>query len=464
MLRNIIINFLGILNSRVLGFIRDLLMASILGANIYSDIFFAAFKFPNLFRRIFAEGAFASSFLPALKEAKYKATFAFRVFKYFFLATLGLSLIVTLFPYEVTSLIAMGFSQEAKKLAAPLVALNFWYLDLIFIVTFFNALLNYKEHFFVSAFSTALLNISLIGALVVSKDLPKERIVWYLSYGVLIGGLLQVIAVLLAAKYKGIVKIMIAGAKSKKEVSLEKFKKKFVDSLIGNSTPQISSFIDTLLASFLPSGSITYLYYGNRLFQLPLALFAIAIANVLFPKITKISQNPKKALESMKKGFWLTFYLLLFATIVTFISSYEIVKLLFQRGAFGDKDTLITSRVLVMYILSLLPYGLIKIFNSYFYAYNKHALVKKLSLISLGVTLFFSFALLKPLGVYGLALAGSIGSWVLLWMSIKEFGYENIKKLISKRELLLMILVIFGSIIFGYGFKEALIWIDMKLH
>ncbi|MEO1922981.1 MAG: lipid II flippase MurJ, partial [Nautiliaceae bacterium] len=123
MIKAIIINFLGIFNSRILGFIRDLLSASILGANIYSDIFFVAFKFPNLFRRIFAEGAFTQSFLPSFAKAKYKPKFAWKVFVALLLIILIFTIIVNIFSYQITSILAYGFTKEAKKLAAPLVAL-----------------------------------------------------------------------------------------------------------------------------------------------------------------------------------------------------------------------------------------------------------------------------------------------------------------------------------------------------
>jgi putative peptidoglycan lipid II flippase len=215
MFKSIIINFLGIFNSRILGFIRDLLSASILGANIYSDIFFVAFKFPNLFRRIFAEGAFTQSFLPSLAKSKEKARFAFLIFFKFFIIILILSLIVTIFRDFVTEFLAYGFDEKAKKTAAPLIAINFWYLDLIFIVTFLASLLQYKNHFAVTAFSTALLNISLIVALLISKNLPKEQIIWYLSFGVMIGGIAQVIAHLIVAKKKKILKLLTLDIKKK---------------------------------------------------------------------------------------------------------------------------------------------------------------------------------------------------------------------------------------------------------
>ena len=463
MFKHIIINFIGIFNSRILGFIRDLLSASILGANVYSDIFFVAFKFPNLFRRIFAEGAFTQSFLPSFAKAKYKPHFTWLVFKKLFIIILIFSLFVTLFSNLVTQILASGFSEESKKLASPLIALNFWYLDLIFIVTFLASLLQYKKHFATTAFSTALLNISLIIALLLSMNLPKEQIIWYMSFGVIIGGIAQVIAHLIAAgKYK-ILKLLCIGAKSKKKTDISSFKKHFLPSILGNSTAQISAFIDTWLATFLSAGSISYLYYANRLFQLPFALFAIAISTVLFPKITKeLNQGlEKQAFLSLKKAFWLLFYLLIIATIVAIIDSKEIVKLLFERGAFTSKDSTQTAIVLIMYMIGLIPYGLNKLFSSYLYATHNHLKAAKISAISLFVNIIFSIILIFPLKVYGLALASSIGGMVLFFLTLKEYGFNNFIKFFEKKYIFGMILVVLLSIFVALAFKEIL-WLVLK--
>ncbi len=456
MFKSIIVNFLGIFNSRILGFIRDLLSASIVGANIYSDIFFVAFKFPNLFRRIFAEGAFTQSFLPSFAKTKNKPKFAWNVFVLFLTIILIITLIVNFFSYEVTSLLAYGFSEEAKKIAAPLVAINFWYLDLIFIVTFLATLLQYKNHFATTAFSTSLLNISLIIALILSMQLPKEKIIFYLSIAVIVGGIAQVIAHIIAAKKYKILKLLYIGAKSKKKADLSTFKKHFLPSVFGNSTAHISAFLDTWLASFLSAGSISYLYYANRLFQLPFALFAIATSTVLFPKITKYLSNnqEKEAKEMMKKIFWLLFYALILATVIGIISSKEIVYILFQRGAFNEKDTLITSQVLVMYMLGLIPFGLNKLFSSYLYATHKHLKAAKFAMISLTVNIFLSVLFLFPMKVLGLALASSIGGIILFFLTLKEFGYKEFFSFFEKRYILGMILVIFGSIIIAIVFNK----------
>jgi len=461
MFKNIIVNFIGIFNSRILGFIRDLLSASILGANIYSDIFFVAFKFPNLFRRIFAEGAFTQSFLPSYAASKNKPKFAWLVFKKLFIIILILSLFVTFFSNIVTDVLAYGFSPEAKKLASPLVALNFWYLDLIFIVTFLASLLQYKKHFATTAFSTALLNISIIISLLLSMNLPKEQIIWYMSFGVIAGGFAQVIAHVIAAKKYRILKLLYIGAKSRKKQDIKQFKKHFLPSVLGNSTAQLSSFIDTWLATFLTAGSISYLYYANRLFQLPFALFAIAVSTVLFPKITKeLNEGKEKsAFSSMKKTFWILFYLLIAASIVAIADSKEIIKLLFEHGAFTEKNAEITSVVLIMYMLGLIPYGLNKLFSSYLYATHRHIKAAKISAYSLIVNIILSIILLYPLKVYGLALASSISGMVLFVLTLKEFGFNKFLEFFEKKYLFYMVLVILSSIIIAIVFRITILWI-----
>lgn len=422
-------NSVGILVSRILGFIRDLLTASILGANVYSDIFFVAFKLPNLFRTIFAEGAFTQAFIPAYARSKHKLRFSTIIFVNFTGFIILFSIIVTLFASLVTKLIAIGFDEATIDLAAPLVAINFYYLPLIFIVTFMGALLQYKGHFATTAFSTALLNIAMIIALLLARGLDEYTITYYLSYGVLCGGILQVIAHIIAIKHNNISKNFICNIKkwhTKTKIKTKEFYNKFYHSTLGSSTAQISAFIDTWLASFLVSGSISYLYYANRLFQLPLALFAIALSVALFPSIAKAIKNEKtdEALEMLKKSFWILFGLLGVATLIGTIFANQIVWLLFERGAFGSEDTYNTSMVLVAYMIGLIPFGLNKIFSLWLYSHQKQLISAKISAKALVANIIFSLILIYPYGAFGLALASSLSGFILLFLTIKEFGFR----------------------------------------
>jgi len=452
--KSVFTNSFGILVSRIFGFGRDLMMASVLGANIYSDIFFIAFKLPNLFRRIFAEGAFTQSFLPSFAKTSQKSIFAVSIMVRFLIFLIFFSLLVTFFSEFFTKMIALGFSDEVIKESAIFVAINFYYLILIFLVTFLASLLQYKNHFATTAFSTALLNIALICALTISQGSEPKIIVYYLSYGVLVGGVMQLFSHIIAIKVLKIDKIIFGGLKyiNKKshiiKKDLKKFNNSFAHAILGNSTAQISAFFDTILASFLVTGSISYLYYANRIFQLPLALFAIAISVAIFPKISRYlnNKNEKKAREMLKKSFWFLTFLLTIATIGGIILSQEIIWLLFERGEFSATDTQNSALVLQMYMVGLLPFGLSKIFSLWLYATHKQKTAAKIALKSLTLNIIFSLTLILPFQASGLALASSLTGSVLLYFTIKEFGKKEFFAIIRDKLILYLFLTIFLEI------------------
>ena len=464
MFKAIFTNSFGILVSRILGFLRDLLTASALGASVYSDIFFIAFKLPNLFRRIFAEGAFTQVFIPAFTRSMHKGVFLAHIFLVFISIILILSIIVNLLPHLATKAMAIGFSDEIIEIASPYVAINFWYLPLIFGVTFLSTLLQYKHHFATTAFSTALLNLSLIFALILSEDKSASIIVYYLSWGVVIGGILQLLVHIIAIQKLGLSKLIIYGfrhlrvkaKKIKKETS--KFNKQFFPAIWGNSTAQVSAFLDTFLASFLVTGSISYLYYANRIFQLPLALFAIATSIALFPRVARYIKNKDedKALEFLTKAFWFLTFLLFTSAIGGYILSHEITWLLFERGAFSSQDTANTTLVLQMYMIGLVPLGLQKLLLLWLYAKEMQMRAAKIATFALASYILFALTLITPMGVSGLALASTISGFIGFSLTIKAFGVSNFKKIILHKNLIYLIV---GSLIFSFVlliFKEFL--------
>jgi len=443
--KNFFTNSIGILISRIFGFIRDLLTASILGANIYSDIFFVAFKLPNLFRRIFAEGAFTQSFIPAFINSKNKSIFTYKTFTRFFVFLIFASFLVTVFSGFFAKLIALGFDDGTLAIASPLVAINFYYLPLIFAVTFMGSLLQYKNHFATTAFSTALLNIALISSLLLTNGMEKIDIVYAMSYAVIVGGILQLLSHLIAIKNKNLLKLFKFGFSNRKKDKIKdenrKFFHSFLHAILGNSTPQISAFLDTWIASFLVTGSISYLYYANRVFQLPLALFAIALSVGVFPKIARLIKNneTKKALMLFKSGFWFLLFLLTLSTIGGFILSEEIVKLLFQRGAFSAEDTQKSAEVLQMYLIGLIPYGLAKLFSLWLYATLRQKEAAKIAIFALSTNLLLYTVLVEPLGVKGLALASSCAGIVLLGFTIRSFGIKEFLDIIRDKKLAIFV-------------------------
>lgn len=460
-------NSAGILTSRILGLFRDLLTAGILGAGVWSDIFFIAFKLPNLFRRLFGEGAFTQAFLPGFVRARRKATFVASVLIRFFLFIIILTLLVAVFAPFFTKLIAIGFDSKTIEMAVPYVRINFLYLSFIFVVTLFASLLHYKAHFATTAFSTALLNISMIVALLLSRNLPKESVVLYLSIGVVVGGLLQALVHIIALKFTGMLKLLTKGlgaifrGKRADKKDTKGFYKGFYNGVIGSSVAQLGTFFDTWFASFLTFGSISYLYYANRIFQLPLALFAIALSTAIFPTISKKIKldSEKEAIDGLSKAFYLLLFLLLASTIGGILLSKEIVWLIFERGAFNKADTVECAKVLSMYMVGLIPFGLAKLFSLWLYAKMRQDIAAKIAIKSLLVTLVFSIILIKPLGAAGLALASSISGIFLFVMNLKEFGFGNFLAIICPKKLSfialfcifeIVVLMIFKGFIDGY--------------
>ncbi|WP_104640390.1 murein biosynthesis integral membrane protein MurJ [Helicobacter bizzozeronii] len=443
----------GILCSRIAGFIRDLLSASILGSGIYSDIFFVAFKFPNLFRRIFAEGAFTQSFLPAFIASKHKGTFSVSVLVIFSALLVLFSLLVGFYAPFFTKILAYGFDARTIALAQDIVAINFYYLLLVFLATFFGALLQYKNHFFVSAYQTILLNLGMIVALLLGKDKDLLEVVYYLSYGVLIGGVGQVVVHFYPLYMLGFNKLFRVGIKQiylcfknpsqeRKKATLKGelkgFFKQFFPSVLGNSASQISSFIDTLLASFLATGSISYLYYANRIFQLPLALFAIAISTALFPTIAKAIKNAQQdiAIQHLQQALYFLTTMLLLCTLGGVLLSEFIISLLFERGQFGAADVIQSAAVFRMYLVGLLPFGLAKIFSLWLYAHHQQLKAAKISLYSLIFGTICSLSLMPYLQASGLALSSSLAGFLLCFLNIKAFGFKCFLGMITLRALL----------------------------
>ncbi|MCW1495424.1 murein biosynthesis integral membrane protein MurJ [Campylobacter jejuni] len=449
--KNFIINALGILFSRILGLARDVLIALFLGAGLYSDIFFVALKMPAFFRRIFAEGAFGQSFLPNFVKAKKKGAFCVSVMMQFSLIVFFiLSFGKFFFPLFFTKLFAFGFNADTIALAAPLVAINFWYLFFIFLVTFLGAILNYRQKFFITSFSAALFNLSIvIAAFFVDKNTPQNTL-YYFSYATVLSGVAQLILHLLVLKNNPVIRAMTLSIKFKKtKAKLQGFYGNFFHGVLGSSATQFSSLLDTTIASFLMSGSISYLYYANRVFQLPLALFAIALTQVSFPKILKHLKSDQEnlALKFMQRALALLSILLIASSIVGSVFALEISKLLFERGNFTHEDSVITAYVLIAYLIGLLPFGLQKLFSLWLYAKFKQKTAAWIAVKSLIISALCSMAFIflikdESLKVIAVALSSSISAFYLLGANIKEFGFKKFFALISIKICLLVIVAL----------------------
>jgi putative peptidoglycan lipid II flippase len=444
--KSIFSNSSGILVSRIFGLIRDMFMASTLGVSIYTDIFFVAFQFPNLFRRIFGEGAFSQAFIPSFVRSKKKTLFSASTYLKLISAVGLLTVLVFIFDTEVTKMIATGFSDETVEKATIFVKINFLYLIAIFTVTFLSAILHYREHFATTSFSTALLNISMILALMFGNGMSDENVVYLLSFAVVIGGILQVISHIFAIFFLKLHRVAFGGFRKWQrfdEVAddSKNFFKKFTLAILGGATAQISSFLDTLLASFLVTGSISYLYFANRVFQFPLAIFGIAITMAIFPKVAKYLKNvsgEQKAEEILKKAFWLLVYLLSTATLIGIVWSEEIVSLLFERGEFSEIDRIETAKVLTFYLFGLTIFGVAKLFSLWLYAKEKIGTSAKIATYSLVIKIIVALALLEDFGASGLAFSTTVSSFALFLFTVNEFGWNRFLKVLKSKFLALL--------------------------
>jgi putative peptidoglycan lipid II flippase len=293
----------------------------------------------------------------------------------------------------------------------------------------------------------------IVALLIFMKDDPKT-IAYALSISVLVGGVLQVLAHLIALYKLKLSRLLVGGWKYRKEKEITQEKKKFTSLFIpavwGGSSMQINSFVGTIIASFLVTGSVSYLAYAQRIFQLPLALFAIATATALFPSISKALKNNNEALAytNLSKGFWLLSFALGFATIGGFILSEPIIWLLFERGIFDNDKTIQTAQVLSMFMLGLLPLGLSKLFSLYLYATYRQGKAAMIATISVAVNILTSLALMNSMGASGLALAGSIGGWVLFIFTVKEVEFDKFIEIIKSRKSIYFVIVMLGFSIF----------------
>ncbi|TQR61177.1 murein biosynthesis integral membrane protein MurJ [Campylobacter troglodytis] len=458
--KNFITNALGILFSRVLGLARDIILALYLGAGLYSDVFFVALKMPAFFRRIFAEGAFGQSFLPNFTRARKKGAFCVAVLLRFGLAVLLLCLLVNFFAGFFTKLFAFGFNEETIKLASPLVAINFWYLFFIFLVTLLAALLNYEHKFFITSFSAALFNLSIVLCVFFVDETSPLQNMYYFSYAIVLSGLAQLILHLIALRNSLKFKAMWLSLRLKRlKTRLDNFYSNFFHGVLGSSATQLSTLLDTTIASFLITGSISYLYYANRVFQLPLALFAIALTQVSFPKILKQLKSGEEALalNFMQKALAALSFMLVMASILGIIFAPEITTLLFERGNFGSNDSKITAFVLMAYLVGLLPFGLQKLLSLWLYAKFKQKIAAIIAFKALGISASFSIIFILVIEspefkVLGVALASSLSAFYLLGANIKEFGVRAFLGLINLKKMLLgmIFLAIFGLVLFEF--------------
>ena len=404
--------------SRVLGFIRDIFIARFLGSTVTADAFFVAFRIPNFFRRVLAEGAYSAALIPVFsgvvidsKDDQEAADFVENTMSLLLLVTILLTIIFYFGMPYIIQVLAPGFSEnkEAFDLAVHFGKIIFPYLIFISLVAHFTSIINVHGKFAAGAFAPAILNISFILSLFLLTPYLSSA-GHALAYGVLIGGLFQFIFMYQAVLQLYRPRIRLPHLNEK----LRKFFRLFFPGIIGSGVIQLNIIIGTIIASFLPVGAISHIYYADRLNQLPLAIFGIAMGVVLLPSLSKaIKENNTQEIETTQNRS-LEFCLLISLPSAAglFILSYPIINILFERGAFLSNDTFYTSQVLSIFALGLPAYILIKVLVTCFFAREDTKTPLYISIISVIINVVLSLLLIGSMREMGIALATAISAWV----------------------------------------------------
>src|SRR5690242_15930011 len=409
--------------SRISGFIRDIILAAILGAGPVADAFFVALRLPNHFRAIFAEGAFNSAFVPAYAHVHgghgdaSARLFADRIFTLLFCSQLLLLVVAWLFMPQAMSLLAPGFTDdiEQRKLAIELTRITFPYLLLITLVTLYGGMLNVMHRFASAAAAPIFLNLSMMATLALAAFFPSAG--YAAAWGVLLAGILEFLLLAGDAARTGILPKFAA---IKFDEDVRAFFRALGPATIGSMGTQIALFADTIIATFLPAGALSALYYADRLNQLPIGVIGIAIGTVLLPEMSRrlAAGDFDGAAVSQRRAFDFTL-LLSVPFVAAFIAVPDaIMRAMFTRGAFTKGDAAAAGATLAAYAIGLIPFVLIRSAVATFYARKDTATPVKAALTGVAVNVALKIGLVGSLAQIGLALATAVGAWINLLLVI----------------------------------------------
>ncbi|WP_460589528.1 murein biosynthesis integral membrane protein MurJ [Haliea atlantica] len=421
--------------SRVLGLVRDVAMAAVVGASANADAFFVAFKIPNFLRRLFAEGAFAQAFVPVLADYREQGSVAaVRALVDRVAGALGgtlllVTLVAVLAAPLVTALFAPGFVADPAKygLTVELIRITFPYLLLISMTGFCGAILNSYGRFAVPALTPIFLNLSLIGAALLAAPAFAEP-VYALAWGVALAGVIQL---LFQLPFLYRLDLVPRPRWDTRHEGVRRILRLMVPALFGVSVSQINLLLDTVLASFLPTGSVSWLYYSDRLMELPLGVFGVAIATVILPSLSAHRAGARMRDFSLTLDWAVRSVLLIAvpAAAALALLAEPILITLFQYGAFEVGDVAMSAHSLRAYLLGLMAFMLIKVLAPGFYARQDTATPVKIGIVAMVANMILNLAFVLPLmhffqlGHVGLALATSVAAWLnaaLLWRGLRR--------------------------------------------
>jgi len=446
--------------SKILGFFRDILIATFVGAGFIADVFFVAFKLPNFFRRLFAEGAFSAAFVPIFssilkKNGKSKALqFGSEVLSLLFFI---LFLVIIIFEFlmpVVVYFLAPGFAQDPAKLnlLIELSRITFPYLFFISLVSLYTGVLNSFNKFAIGAASPILLNLTFIIFIFCFGEIFETK-GHMLSWAVFFAGLFQLVFLIFGI-FKNNLEIFFVKPKFSKYI--KKLFKLIIPGAIGAGVIQINLLIDIILASFLNTGSISYLYYAERINQLPIALIGVALGTVLLPTLSKqISQNEKnKALYTQNRAIEFCLLLAIPASVAIFIIAEPIIGSFFERGEFSATDKVLSAKALQAFAIGVPAYVLVKILTPIFFARQNTVTPVKIAIFCVFINFLFNIILMQFYQHVGIAIATAISSWVncillfYILLESNEIVFDKTLKINLKK--ILIINIIFAILIFYF--------------
>ena len=460
--------------SRILGFVRDTLIARVFGAGMLSDAFIVAFKIPNLLRRVSAEGAFSQAFVPILAEYKSQRSFEEthslinRVATWMGIILVGVTLLGMLAAPLIVALIAPGFTADHAKmqLTIELLRITFPYIFFISLVSMAGGVLNTYNKFGIPAFTPVWLNVSMIVAVLFFADHFAEPIK-ALAWAVFFGGFLQLIFQIPFLKQIG---LLPKFELKRDDEGVWRILKLMGPAVLGVSVAQISLIINTVFASFLNTGSVSWLYYADRLMEFPTGVMGVALGTILLPSLSKAyaSQDDVEYSQLLDWGLRLTFILAAPAAVALAVLSAPLVVALFHYGKFTGIDVLMTQQALVAYSIGLLGLILVKILAPGFYARQNIKTPVKIAVFTLVTTqlmnLVFVFGL--DLKHAGLALAIGLGACInasLLYYHLRKAGIYHLQPgwLIFLVKLVVA-LIVMGLVLY-YVKGETTAWLQFGL-
>ncbi|MBS7546050.1 murein biosynthesis integral membrane protein MurJ [Ancylobacter oerskovii] len=409
--------------SRLTGFLRDIMMAAVLGAGPVADAFYLAFRLPNHFRAIFAEGAFNTAFIPAYARVKTQegtakaARFADGVLSGVVVVQLALLAFALLATPLVVATLAPGLADDPERFALTVdyTRITFPYLGLIAVVTLVGGVLNANERFWAAAAASILLNVAMVGTLSVAGWFPTagDAAAW----GVLISGFLQVGLLVFDAERHGLGPRF---ALPRLDPETRRFLIALGPAILGSAGLQLAIFADTIVASFLPQGSVAALFYAERIYQLPVGVIGIAAGIVLLPEMSRrvAAGDEAGARHAQARALELILLLVLPFLAACLIVPEEIMRGLFLRGAFTGEAARAAAQTLAAYAIGLIPFVVMRAFMSPFYARGDTRTPVIATLGAAVVNIALKVWLMDDFAQVGLAFATSVGGWISLALLI----------------------------------------------